>query len=120
MPDEEKKALDVDWRSAKTEVIDTLLEGMTDLIQGAAADIDAYVASIGQDMVLASAGGRVLDQEHLEAQLPLLAAIHQVRITQKANETIFKIVGVASRVLTAGLTTGLAAVATHIPSGERG
>lgn len=97
--------LNVDWKGAKDEILAALKEGAEGLLEGASADVDAFLGDIAQDIIRAKAAGMEVEQEHLEAQVKLLAAIHKIKVAQAANDTLMRVVGTAKR-LAMGLLTG--------------
>lgn len=95
----------IDWKEAKNELVSALKEGAEGLLEGAAEDVEAYLADIAQDIVRARVAGKDIEQAHLEAQLDLLAAIHRIKVAKAANDTLMRVVGTAKR-LAFGLLGG--------------
>ena len=99
-----------DWKSAKAEVLTALKEGTEGLLEGAAEDINDYLADIAQDIIRAKAGGSKVDDEHLEAQLLILAAINKVRIKKTANDTLRRVVSTAQSLAFGFLNAGIGGI----------
>lgn len=97
---------DLDWKGYGDAALNLLKDGVGDLLEGAAEDIEMFLGDIARDMVVANASGRKMELQHLEAQIRILAAINKVRAAESFNQTLMGIIGVGQD-LVLGLLGGI-------------
>lgn len=86
-----------------SEVTDILKDTVSDLVEGAADDVNNFLGDIAKDMVRARAANDSVSVAHLEAQINMLAAIHEVELAQATNRVLTKTIAIGKRLLVASL-----------------
>ena len=96
-----------DWGGLNAELRDVLGDALAGLIDGAADDVDRYVAAIAQDLVRAAANDRPDLVAELRGQLRLIGEINRVRASDAAWDTAEQIIAAVFRAAVAGLARGI-------------
>lgn len=93
----------VNWQQLETQLGQQLVGGIKGLVDGAAADIQAYGAQIASEMVLALSSGDQSAVNELKAQLKLMAEMQRVQIAAERETFVLSLINVALNAATSGL-----------------
>lgn len=92
----------LDLDRLKGDMTAALSDGLADLVEGTAEDLQAYSSAISQDLLLAGIAGDSDMQGQLLDQLKLLAELNRIRVENHAWVVVEKVVRVALRGVLAG------------------
>lgn len=92
-----------DLKSLEKATKEAILPVLTDLLEGAEADLAAFGEAIARDLVLAAASGRPDLVAELQAQVGLIAEKHRLKLFLAPNRILKHVIGVAFRMLKIGL-----------------
>lgn len=93
----------VNWQQLEDQLGQQIIGGIKGLVDGAAADIQAYGAQIASEMVLALSSGDQSAVNELKAQLKLMAEIQRVQIAAERETIVLSLISVAINAATSGL-----------------
>jgi hypothetical protein len=99
----------VDWNGLLSELTDTLKTELADLVEGAADDLaaDGFATDLAELMLDAIKSGDEKLIAEAKANIPFLLETHRLRAAHATNATIEKVLSVATRMATAGLSAVL-------------
>lgn len=92
------------WSQLRDQLGATLADSLQGLLDGAAADLQAYGNAVASDMVLAMSTGDEREMRHLRAQLKVLAGVHRLRLAQERDDLVWAVVNTAMQAALAGLS----------------
>lgn len=91
------------WTDLRDQLGSALADSFKGLVEGAAADIQAYANAIASDLVLAASTGDERGARHLRAQLKVLAGIHRLRLAEGRDDIIWTVINTALKAVQIGL-----------------
>lgn len=88
----------VDWSALTEELTTIATESLTELAEGAEADLKSFGAEIAGGMIVALRAGDKELREELKLQLRALGEVHRIRLVQEQWDAVSKALSIAMRV----------------------
>lgn len=93
----------MDWKVIREELGDIISESLTELVEGAEADLKAYGAEIARGMIVAIRTGRNDLRQELQDQVVMLGEVHRIRVSNEAKVVLDKVFDIGMRLGVAAL-----------------
>jgi hypothetical protein len=93
----------MDWKVIREELGDIISESLTELVEGAEADLKAYGVEIARGMIVAIRTGRNDLRRELQDQAVMLGEVHRIRVSNEAKVVLDKVIDIGMRLGVAAL-----------------